>query len=292
MKFPKIHYRKYRYHIAALCIFMLILILFLFKFLTASHIKNFDEPIGGSQVAAVTGADKPDDVLLGRAQLSYAGGTEGRNKNIELGASLIDGTVVFPGEEFSFIKALGEVSEEGGFSNEKVFLNGEVTKGIGGGLCQVSTTLFRSILEAGFPVTERHNHSYTVSRYDAGLDATYSDPGVDLKFLNDMKYPVVVHAKTEEQKVIIELWGVSDGRVASTTEPEIIHIVDVPPPRIVATTTVFKKGQECVNSPQIGYTAKVEYSIFYPDNTVKEQIFSSTYKPLQKICYVMATSTQ
>ncbi len=230
--------------------------------------------------------------LLGKAELSYAGGTIGRNKNIELGASLIDGTVVFPGEEFSFIKALGEVTEEGGFSNEKVFLNGEVTKGIGGGLCQVSTTLFRGILEAGFPVTERHNHSYTVSRYDAGLDATYSDPGVDLKFLNDMKYPVVVRAKTEEQKVVIELRGISDGRVASTTEPEIIHIVDVPPPRIVATTTVFKKGQECVNSPQIGYTAKVEYSIFYPDNTVKEQIFSSTYKPLQRICYVMATSTQ
>lgn len=240
----------------------------------------------------------PEDVLppseedlLGKAELSYAGGTVGRNKNIELGASHLDGTVVLPGEEFSFIKTLGEVTEEGGYSNEKVFMNGEVTKGIGGGLCQVSTTLFRSVLEAGFPVTERHNHSYTVSRYDAGLDATYSDPGVDFKFINDMAHPVVLRARTEEQKVVIELRGVSDGRISSTTEPVISHVVDVPPPRYVATTTRFAQGRECVNTPQIGYTAKLIYSIFYSDNNVKEQIFSSTYKPLQKVCYVLATTT-
>ncbi len=250
-----------------------------------------------SQVSTVTLSHTQQSVppseedLLGKAELSYAGGTVGRNKNIELGATHIDGTVVFPGEEFSFIKALGEVTEEGGYSNEKVFLNGEVTKGIGGGLCQVSSTLFRSVLESGLPITERHNHSYTVSRYDVGLDATYSDPGVDFRFLNDMKNPVVVRARTENEKVVIELRGIADGRIASTTEPEISRVVDVPPPRYVATTTVFARGQECVNTPQIGYTAQIQHSVLYPDGNIKEQIFSSTYKPLQRVCYMFATTT-
>jgi vancomycin resistance protein YoaR len=114
--------------------------------------------------------------LLGRAELSYAGGTEGRHKNIELGIERINGTILMPGEEFSFKKELGTTTIEDGFSEEKVFLNGEVTKGIGGGLCQVSTVLFRTAMASALPITERANHSFTVSRYDEGLDATYSDP--------------------------------------------------------------------------------------------------------------------
>jgi vancomycin resistance protein YoaR len=229
--------------------------------------------------------------VLGRAELSYAGGTVGRNKNIEIGATRIDGTIIRPQEEFSFIRALGEVTEEGGYANEKVFLNGEVTKGIGGGLCQVSTTLFRSVLQAGLPVTERHNHSYTVSRYDIGLDATYSDPGVDFKFVNDMKYPVVLHATTTGQKVIIELRGVSDARVSSTTEPVISRIVDVPPTRYVATSTTSMHGK-CLNTPQIGYTAQVNQKVLYATGVKKERVFSSTYKPLQRVCYTGETTTE
>jgi vancomycin resistance protein YoaR len=284
----KVSYRRYAYYTAFVFFISGVLVYSLRTILFTS--KSLPQ----HQVATVSlvPIEKPSEKdLLGKAELSYAGGTSGRNKNIEIGASRIDGKVIPPGGEFSFIKALGDVTEEGGFSNEKVFLNGEVTKGIGGGLCQVSTTLFRSVLEAGLPVSERHNHSYTVSRYDMGLDATYSDPGVDFKFINDMAYPVVVRAKTEDQKVIIELRGVSDGRIASTTEPEVFAIVDVPPPKYVATTTLFKAGHECVNTPQIGYTAKLEYNILYGSGIRKEQTFSSTYKPLQRICYFMATST-
>ncbi|MFZ2569583.1 MAG: VanW family protein, partial [Minisyncoccia bacterium] len=118
--------------------------------------------------------------IIGRAESSFSGGTEGRNNNIRLGVGRIDGTVVMPGEEFSFKEFLGTTTPEDGFSVERIFLNGEVTKGIGGGLCQVSTLLFRVALDSGLPVTERANHSYSVSYYDVGLDATYSDPGPDL----------------------------------------------------------------------------------------------------------------
>ncbi len=231
--------------------------------------------------AIVVGPD-----LLGKASLSYAGGTDGRNKNIELGVSHIDGTTILPGEEFSFARAIGSVTLEDGYSEERVFLNNEVTKGLGGGLCQVSTILFQSLISAGLPITERHNHTYTVVLYDTGLDATYADPGPDLKFVNDTANPVTIKGRTENLKAIFEIYGVSDGRIASTTEAEITNIVDISPTKYIATTTRDKSEPECINAPQIGYTAEVKYNVLYLTGERKQQVFTSTYKPLQKICYI------
>lgn len=231
--------------------------------------------------------------LLGRAEVSFAGGTEERNKNIQLGVEKMNGQVIAPGEEFSFIKALGPVTEEDGYSVAKVFLNGEVTTGVGGGLCQVSTTLFQSLLKAGLPITERHNHSYTVSYYDVGMDATYSDPGVDLKFINDTESPLTVKGRTEDKKVVFEIYGKSDGRIATTTPPIISNIVDIPPSRYVATTTRSGNEPECINKPQIGYTSDVIYNVLYPNGDFKTKEFKSKYKPLQRVCYYygVASST-
>ena len=225
--------------------------------------------------------------LLGKAELSFAGGTEGRNKNIEIGIARINGMTVDPGEEFSFTEALGEVTAEEGYSEEKIFLNNEVTRGIGGGLCQVSTTLFQSAVSAGLPITERQNHTYSVLYYNVGLDATYSDPGPDLKFVNDTAYPITIKGRVEDQKAIFEIHGVPDGRIASTSEAEVFDIVDFPITKYIATSTRDRSEPECVNKPQIGYTAKVIYNVLYPDGVHKEQIFTSVYKPLQKICYIL-----
>lgn len=229
----------------------------------------------------------PEQELLGKAELSFAGGTEGRNKNIELGIERFNGKVIAPGEEFSFGKNLGPVTEEDGFSVEKVFQNGEVTKGLGGGLCQVSTLLFQTVLNSALPVTERHNHSYTVSYYDVGLDATYAQGGPDLKFVNDTKYPITIKGRTENQKAIFEIYGVSDGRVSSTTEAEITRIVDFPPTRYVHVSALEEGQPECINKPQIGYTAEILYTIAYPTGELTEKKFISNYKPLQRVCYIV-----
>ncbi len=286
----KKYYRKYKIHLIVFCVFLIVLTFSFLKIFSASHIPNFDEPVGGSQVASITEIDteseKPRDMLLGKAQISYAGGTEGRNKNIELGITLINGTVVAPGAEFSYTKTLGEITEEAGFSKEKMFLNGEVTKGVGGGLCQISSTLFQTVLRAGLPVTERRNHSYSVSYYDVGLDATYADPGPDLKFVNNTGYPITIKGVAANHLVTLELYGVSDGRIASTSEAEIMDIVDFPPTRYVH-VAVLPGEHECVNTPQIGYTARVIHDVFFPNGETKEQIFTSVYKPLQRVCYIV-----
>ncbi len=225
--------------------------------------------------------------LLGRAESSYEGGTLGRHKNIELGVGRMNDKIILPGQEFSFKKSLGTTTIEDGFTEERIFLNGEVTKGIGGGLCQVSTALFRTILASGLPITERANHSFTVSRYDVGLDATYSDPGPDLKFRNDTPEPVVIKGRTENSKVIFEIYGVNDGRVASTTEPEITNIRDILPTKYVWVDKLEEDQSKCVNTPQIGYTSTVIYGVEYPNGDYKQKEFVSKYKPLQRICYIV-----
>ncbi len=229
--------------------------------------------------------DKMD--LLGRAELSYDGGTEGRHKNIEIGVERINGTILQPGEEFSFKKELGTITIDDGFKEEKIFLNGEVAKGIGGGLCQVSTVLFRTIMASALPITERANHSFTVSRYDSGLDATYSDPGPDLKFLNDTKNPILIKGKTENLIAIFEIYGTRDGRVASSSEVEISNIRDILPTKYVWVTELEEGQSKCINTPQIGFTAKVKYDIIYSNAEKKETEFVSRYRPLQRICYIV-----
>ena len=225
--------------------------------------------------------------LLGRAELSYDGGTEGRHKNIELGIARINGTILQPGEEFSFKKELGAVTVEDGFSEEKIFLNGEVTKGVGGGLCQVSTVLFRTAMASALPITERASHSFTVSRYDEGLDATYSDPGPDFKFKNDTANPILIKGKTENLSAIFEIYGTKDGRVASSSPVAISNIKDILPTKYVWVPKLEEGQAKCINAPQIGFTAKMKYDIIYSDGKVNEKEFVSRYKPLQRICYIV-----
>ncbi|KND49128.1 MAG: Vancomycin B-type resistance protein VanW [Parcubacteria bacterium C7867-003] len=225
--------------------------------------------------------------LLGRAELSYEGGTEGRHKNIELGIQRINGTILQPGEEFSFKKELGTTTVEDGFSEEKIFLNGEVTRGVGGGLCQVSTVLFRTAMASALPITERANHSFTVARYDNGLDATYSDPGPDFKFLNDTANPILIKGKTENLVAIFEIYGTKDGRIASSSEVEITNIRDILPTKYVWVPELEEDQSKCINTPQIGFTAKMKYEIIYADGNIKEKEFVSKYKPLQRVCYIV-----
>lgn len=283
------HHLQPRVYIPA--IFALVVVAGLTVYSSTHKNKLKSVEVNKPALAIDTIKEEPIGELLGKASISFEGGTEERNKNIELGVSKLNGKTILPGEEFSFIKSLGSVTEEDGYSVAKVFLNGEVTTGVGGGLCQVSTTLFQSLLKAGLPITERHNHSYTVSYYDVGIDATYSDPGVDLKFVNDTGSPLTIKGKTEDKKVVFEIYGTSDGRIATTTEPIISNVVDVPPARYVATTTRSSSEPECVNKPQIGYTSNVIYNVLYPNGDFKTKEFKSRYKPLQKVCYYYGVST-
>ena len=110
------------------------------------------------------------------------GGTPGRLNNVQLVAELIDGTLIAPGGTFSFNGTTGERTAAKGFQEAPVIINGELQNGLGGGICQVSTTVFNAAFEAGLPITARTNHALYISHYPLGRDATVNYPDLDLKF--------------------------------------------------------------------------------------------------------------
>ena len=113
------------------------------------------------------------------------GGVPNRIHNVEVVSHLVDNTLIGPGKEFSFNGTTGERNAAKGLLEAPVIINGELENGLGGGTCQVSTTVFNAAYEAGLPITARTNHALYISHYPQGRDATVNYPDVDLKFVND-----------------------------------------------------------------------------------------------------------
>ncbi|MDR7002141.1 VanW family protein [Neobacillus niacini] len=130
-----------------------------------------------------------------------------RNKNIVLAAKAINNFVLFPGETFSFNKVVGKRTAGKGYMAAPVIIKGEFSEDIGGGICQVSTTLFNAVDNAGLNVLQRQSHSKEVSYVPPGRDATVSWDGPDLVFKNKYNQPILIQAKTAENKLIIEIFS-------------------------------------------------------------------------------------
>lgn len=172
--------------------------------------------------------------LIAEGTSKFKGSAAGRVHNIELAASRVNGILVPPGEVFSFNKAVGEVSRATGYATAYVISSGRTVLGDGGGLCQVSTTVFRAALNAGLPMVERHAHSYRVSYYEQdsapGIDATVYVPSVDLKFRNDTNHYILIVSEfnKEESSLSYKIYGTKDGRTVEVSEPKVLS--RTPPP--------------------------------------------------------------
>ena len=133
---------------------------------------------------------------------------EVRNENVRLACEAINGLIVKPGEEFSFNKTLGERTEEKGYGYAPAYLGGLVVNEIGGGVCQVSTTLYNTVFGAGLSTTTRHSHTYAPQYISPGLDATVSWPAIDYTFVNDSPYAIGIKASYENRNCKVEIFGV------------------------------------------------------------------------------------
>lgn len=139
--------------------------------------------------------DSFNTVTLGRYTTKYKANTQ-RGTNLELACDYMNGTVVAPGQMFSYNAAVGERTSARGFKVAHVYSGGQVVDGIGGGICQISSTLYVAMMIAGIPATEHHFHSLPVSYLKTNLDATVSWGKLDLKFVNPYDYPVVIYAQS------------------------------------------------------------------------------------------------
>lgn len=168
-------------------------------------------------------AEKGITDLIGVGYSTLKGSPANRIHNIKFGVSKFNGIIIAPEEEFSFIKVLGPVDAEHGWLPELVIKGDDTLPEYGGGLCQVSTTMYRAALYGGLPITARTNHSYAVSYYaypyGYGLDATVYEPWPDLRFTNDTGANILVQAYVDGTDVYYVFYGTNDGRYVQLSGP-------------------------------------------------------------------------
>jgi vancomycin resistance protein YoaR len=151
------------------------------------------------------------------------GGIPNRIHNVQLVAHLVDDKLIAPGTTFSFNGTTGDRNAAKGFLEAPVIVNGELTTGLGGGVCQVSTTVFNAAFEAGLKITARTNHSLYISHYPQGRDATVDYPSTDLKFVNDTGHWLLLRTFVGSSSLTVNLYGTPTGRkVTSTTAPLVV----------------------------------------------------------------------
>lgn len=145
-----------------------------------------------------------------------------RAKNVELAADKVNGTLLMPNDEFSYAEKVSPVDAAHGYVDATIFLNGKAVPGIGGGICQVSSTLYNTQLEAGIIATERRNHSLSVGYVPLGQDATMADNAIDLKFVNTLDYPIYINVISEYGNLTVEFWSNSEALEGVTYKPKTI----------------------------------------------------------------------
>jgi vancomycin resistance protein YoaR len=186
--------------------------------------------------------------LVGAYQTFY-GGVANRIHNVQLVARLIDDHYIAPGSEFSFNATTGERNADKGFLEAPVIINGELKNGLGGGVCQVSTTTFNAAYEAGLSITDRTNHALYISHYPQGRDATVNYPDTDLKFVNDTEHWLWLRTFVSPSSLTVALYGTPQNRrvesesspLEETGAPKVKRIPD--PNMLVGETALEESGQ-------------------------------------------------
>ena len=244
---------------------------------TAVLTMKLDSPVINESNLASLGIKE----RIGLGSTSMGGSPANRRHNVANGVSILSSALIKPGEEFSTVSKLGAVDNTTGFLPELVIKENRTTPEFGGGLCQVSTTLFRSVMNAGLKVTERQNHSYRVSYYEppVGLDATIYLPRPDFKFLNDTPGYILIQGTVVGNKVSFELWGTSDGRTSQISTPQILSTTPVGAPIYEDTDKLPKGEQKQVEKPHDGAVAIATYTVSRGGQVINKQVFKSIYKP-------------
>jgi len=231
--------------------------------------------------------------ILGIGISDFSGSPRNRVLNIKNGANLLDGLLIAPGEEFSSIEHTRPYTTANGYLPELVIKGDEIKPEIGGGLCQVGTTLFRMAMNSGLEITQRRNHTLSVSYYAdpvnrlPGTDATIYEPAPDFRFKNDTENYILIDTEVDynSSELIFRLWGTSDGRKGSYTHP-VVHQWYYPGESITKVSEDLAPGEKNCQHAYTGADASFTYSRVMPNGETIDRVFESHYRPLPQICLV------
>ncbi len=227
--------------------------------------------------------------LIGTGTSTFKGSIENRIYNLSLAASRLNGVLIPPGEVFSFNNTIGDVSSLTGYKQAYVIQNGRTVLGDGGGVCQVSTTFFRALLNAGLPITERNQHAYRVSYYEQdsppGIDAAIYTPNIDLKFKNDTGHHILVQTVMDpaEQRLTFMLYGTSDGRISEISTPIILSQSPAPEPKYEDDPNLPKGTIKQVDFAASGARTTFTRTVTRNGKVIINDTFNSNYRPWQAV---------
>ncbi len=232
---------------------------------------------------------------IGFGDSEYFHSIPGRIHNVDITASRINNTIVKAGAEFSFNKTLGEVSAATGYAPAYVIKNGHTELGDGGGVCQVSTTLFRALLNAGLPITKRIAHSYRVSYYELnskpGIDATVYAGEVDLRFINDTGHDILIRTENTPKNLYlaVKIYGTTDGRTTQIVNHKTWDAVPAPPTLYQDDPTLPKGTKKQIDFAAGGIKASFMNIVKDKDGKIiRQDTYYSNYKAWQAV-YLVGT---
>lgn len=219
--------------------------------------------------ATVTLADLKEEGIerkIAEYTTSYSMKAPGRAYNVEAAAKSLHDTLLLPDEIFSYRKLMQETEKEFGFKPAPVIMEGELRPGIGGGVCQVSTTLYNAVLLSDLHVVERRNHSLPIAYAPLGRDATYSDWGINFRFKNNTGKSILIHSKTKNGKLTVKIFGTA------------------PKDKEVEIFTKTLRQNKVLNQGKAGYEVAVYKRIKQNGKVVEEKLVSKdTYQPQPKL---------
>ncbi len=227
--------------------------------------------------------------LIGRGSSKFKGSIPSRIYNIGLSSSKFDGVLIAPGEIISFNEIVGDISSLTGYKQAYIIQGGRTVLGDGGGVCQVSTTFFRAMLDAGLPIVDRNAHSYRVKYYEQdslpGIDATIYVPTVDLQAKNDTPGYILIQTifDADTQTLVFEIYGTSDGRVSEISKPIITS--ETPPPEALYQDDPNLPNGTVKQIDWAAWGAKVQfdYKVTRNGEVLQDETFYSNYRPWQAV---------
>ena len=253
-----------------------------------------DEPaVMGTMTAAELGITE----LVNEETSYFYGSSAERIQNVQTAAAAFHGVLIAPGETFSMGSVMGDISLDNGYAEALIIYGGRTIKGVGGGVCQVSTTLFRTVFFAGFPVVERHSHAYRVYYYEqnadgsrnpnlVGLDATVYFPLVDFKFTNDTPYWLLMETYTNVagRSLTWKFYSTSDGRSVDWQTTGTTNVVSAPEPLFQESEELAKNEIRQVDWSAEGADVSVSRTVFRNGQFYFEDVFNTHYDPWQAVC--------
>lgn len=224
--------------------------------------------------------------LRGKFFTSYPSSSEERKFNIKLASKSLDNYFLDVNQEFSFNNAVGIRSEERGYKKSKIIVNGKFVDGLGGGVCQVSTTLYNAVLLSGLKVTEYHSHSLPVSYVAPSFDAMVNYSSADLRFVNDTKSPVYISCMADDSQIEIKIYGEKmNGKYVR--QSVVTKTLEIPSPEVILGSTKEYPELSVGERKWISYGKEglesEGFLIFVEDGKVVKinKIRKDIYKPLR-----------